>query len=251
MSIATHLGIGKLQYSLVAVAETAAGDGSSRQGESEWSCGARRHLYVGGEEAGVRGRQTLKKALVVIAAEENGRGIGRIRLARVRRATKTELHAFVKGSVEPGSTVFSDGWEGYVGLDEVGYRHEFVLLAGQQESAAELLPRVHRVASLLKRRLLGTHQGAVSREHLDYLLGQVHVSFQPPDLAPPGQVVLPAGSTGRGHRAYDLRPDGKARPRPASSQTTRYWGYGSKVNTPINYIQKSNPKTKQRGENDR
>ena len=133
--------------------------------------------YVGGEEQGVRGRQTWKKALVVVAAEENGRGIGRIRMARVRRATKTELHAFVKGSVEPGSTVRTDGWEGYVGLDEIGYGHEFVFLAGQEESPAQLLPRVHRVASLLKRWLLVTHQGAVSREHLDSYLDEFTFRF--------------------------------------------------------------------------
>ena len=38
--------------------------------------------------------------------------------------------------------------------------------------ASELLPRVHRVAALLKRWLIGTHQGAVSREHLDYYLDE-------------------------------------------------------------------------------
>ena len=47
--------------------------------------------FVGGEEEGVRGRQTLKKALVVIAAEEDGAGIGRIRMKRIRRASKQQL----------------------------------------------------------------------------------------------------------------------------------------------------------------
>ena len=40
-----------------------------------------------------------------------------------------------------------------------------------------MLPRVHRVASLLKRWLLGTHQGAVSREHLDYYLDEFTFRF--------------------------------------------------------------------------
>ena len=84
--------------------------------------------YVG-EEEGVRGRQRRKKALVVVAAEEDGNGIGRIRMGRIQRATKTELHAFVKQSVEAGSTVHTDGWEG------IGYRHEFTFLAGKEESA--------------------------------------------------------------------------------------------------------------------
>ena len=132
--------------------------------------------YIG-EEEGVRGRQRRKKALVVMAAEEDGRGIGRIRMAGIQRATKTELHAFIKNSVEPASTVHTDGWEGYAGLERIGYRHEFTFLAGREESAAELLPRVHRVASLLKRWLIGTHQGAVSHKHLDYYLDEFTFRF--------------------------------------------------------------------------
>jgi hypothetical protein len=40
-----------------------------------------------------------------------------------------------------------------------------------------LMPRVHRVASLLKRWLLGTHQGAVSHEHLPYYLDEFTFRF--------------------------------------------------------------------------
>jgi hypothetical protein len=39
------------------------------------------------------------------------------------------------------------------------------------------LPRVHWVVSLLKRWLLGTHQGAVSIEHLDYYLDEFTFRF--------------------------------------------------------------------------
>ena len=66
--------------------------------------------FVGGEEKGVRGRQTLKKALVVIAAEEDGAGIGRIRMKRIRRASKQQLHGFIQEAVEPDSTIHTDGW---------------------------------------------------------------------------------------------------------------------------------------------
>ena len=41
----------------------------------------------------------------------------------------------------------------------------------------ELLPRVHRVTALLKRWLLGTHQGAVSPAHLDYYLDEFTFRF--------------------------------------------------------------------------
>ena len=133
--------------------------------------------FVGGEEEGVRGRQTLKKALVVIAAEEDGAGIGRIRMKRIRRASKQQLHGFIQEAVEPDSTIHTDGWEGYVGLEALGYRHEYNFVATSSQSASELLPRVHRVAALLKRWLMGTHQGAVSREHLDYYLDEYTFRF--------------------------------------------------------------------------
>jgi ISXO2-like transposase domain len=40
-----------------------------------------------------------------------------------------------------------------------------------------LLPLANRVASLLKRWLLGTHQGAVSAVHLDYYLDEYTFRF--------------------------------------------------------------------------
>ena len=80
---------------------------------------------LGGAEEGLRGRQTQKKALVAIAAEEDGAGIGRIRMKRIRGASKQQLHGFIQEAVEPDSTIHTDGWEGYVGLEALGYRHEY------------------------------------------------------------------------------------------------------------------------------
>jgi len=133
--------------------------------------------YVGGEEEGVHGRQIASKALVVIAAQEDGRGIGRIRMRRIPEASASMLRSFVAETIEPGSVVHTDGWAGYKGLETNGYRHEVTVLAHSKESASELLPRVHRVASLLKRWLKGTHQGAVSNEHLDYYLDEFTFRF--------------------------------------------------------------------------
>ena len=91
--------------------------------------------YVGGAEEGLRGRQTQKKALLAIAAEEDGAGIGRIRMKRIRGASKQQLHGFIQEAVEPDSTIHTDGWEGYVGLEALGYRHEYDFLAGSSQSA--------------------------------------------------------------------------------------------------------------------
>ena len=133
--------------------------------------------YLGGLEEGVRGRKTEKKALIAVGAEENGKGIGRIRMCRIKDASAASLHPFVVHNIEPGSLIHTDGWEGYSGLDKQGYSHKVTVLRGRKESASELLPRVHRVISLLKRWLMGTHQGAVSHEYLDYYLDEFTFRF--------------------------------------------------------------------------
>ncbi|HLI49625.1 MAG TPA: IS1595 family transposase, partial [Chthonomonas sp.] len=76
-----------------------------------------------------------------------------------------------------GSVVHTDAWLGYEPLEKEGYRHRITFLRGHQKSPSDLLPRVHRVISLLKRWLLGTHQGAVSFKHLDYYLDEFTFRF--------------------------------------------------------------------------
>ena len=134
--------------------------------------------FVGGQEPGREGRGARSKSLVVIAAEEDGRATGRIRMARIPRATQPVLHGFIERVVEGGAVVHTDGWTSYGGLAAKGYCHRVSKLQGQAGDAAVTeLPRVHRVASLLKRWLLGTHQGAVSPEHLDYYLDEFTFRF--------------------------------------------------------------------------
>jgi hypothetical protein len=59
----------------------------------------------------------------------------------------------------------------------IGYEHEITFLKGKKKNPSELMPRVHRVISLLKRWLMGTHQGAVSHKHLDYYLDEFTFRF--------------------------------------------------------------------------
>jgi len=132
--------------------------------------------FVGGL-GGAEGRSTATKALIVVAAEEVGRGIGRIRMRRIPNASAVSLGAFVHEAIEPGTEVHTDGWHGYDRLKARGYRHRVTYLRGDAELAMEQLPRVHRVVSLLKRWLLGTHQGAVSAAHLDYYLDEFTFRF--------------------------------------------------------------------------
>ena len=132
--------------------------------------------YWGAKEEGVVGRQTEEKALVLVAAQHDGRRrIGRVRMRHIPDLTKDTLHEFIAESIEPGSVVRTDGLPAYGGLQS--YRHEPVVVTGSGKTADELLPRVHRVISLFKRWLLGTHQGGVSHRHLDYYLDEFTFRF--------------------------------------------------------------------------
>jgi transposase-like protein len=131
--------------------------------------------YVGGPQPGKRGRGAAGKSLVLIVAQVDGRKIGRIRLARIADASSASLEAAVQPAVERGTRVQSDGWRGYAGLKALGYDHQVVRL--EATLGENLLPLANRVAALLKRWLLGTHQGAVRPAHLDYYLDEYTFRF--------------------------------------------------------------------------
>lgn len=134
--------------------------------------------YVGGKESGVRGRKTETKAIVAIAVEvHEPRGFGRIRLRRVPDVSGNSLVSFVCETIQPGSEVRTDGWSGYNALPKHGYRRNKIVVSSSGDPAHVSLPAVHRVAALLKRWLLGTHQGAVHPEHLDYYLDEFTFRF--------------------------------------------------------------------------
>lgn len=131
--------------------------------------------YVGGVKPGKRGRGASGKSLVVIAAEIKGTRIGRIRLRQVPDASAQSLSKAVQQAVVPEAVIHTDGWNGYGKLSSLGYTHEVV--RPTTELGEDLLPHCHRVASLLKRWMLGTHQGAISHEHLAYYLDEYTFRF--------------------------------------------------------------------------
>ncbi len=101
-------------------------------------------------------------------------------MAPIEDASASSLHAFVTDHVEPGSTVITDGWSGYFGLDRLGYVHDRRSQGAARargEDPGELLPAVHRVASLIKRWLLGTHQGSTDADHLPAYMNEFVFRF--------------------------------------------------------------------------
>ena len=132
--------------------------------------------YIGGEKPGKRGRGASGKTLVLIAVQiVDDKKFGRIRLRRIAGASAESLEPAICEAAEAGSIIRTDAWNGYNGLDRLGYIHEVV--RKNTEVGEHLLPYCHRIASLLKRWLMGTHQGAVSHEHLDYYLDEYTFLF--------------------------------------------------------------------------
>jgi transposase-like protein len=131
--------------------------------------------YLGGEKPGRRGRGAQGKQLVVIAAQKDRKRMGRIRLQRVSDASAESLEGAVQAAVETGSRIRTDGWSGYSGLSGLGYTHHVVRQGAHVGD--NLLPMPHLIASLLKRWLLGTYQGAVRASYLDYYLDEYTFRF--------------------------------------------------------------------------
>lgn len=138
--------------------------------------------YIGGAEPGLSGgRAQGKKVLTVIAVEIlEPKGWGRCRMSAIADASASSLLPFVKESIEPGSTVITDGWNGYIGIEHEGYirdRRSQRAARARGEDPGELLPAVHRIAALAKRWILGTHQGAVDAAHLPSYLNEFVFRF--------------------------------------------------------------------------
>jgi transposase-like protein len=139
--------------------------------------------YVGGVSPGKRGRGT-DKAIVVIAVERLGWGkkskrvkLGRVRMRVIPNTQRRTLEEFITDVVEEGSVVHTDGKQEYDRLSELGYEHWVSNQSATDDPAHVAMPGVHRVASLVKRWVLGTHQGGLARQHLDAYLDEFTFRF--------------------------------------------------------------------------
>jgi transposase-like protein len=134
--------------------------------------------FVGGVDHGGKRGRGARKCIVVIALELKApKGFGRVRLRHVPNASGESLVPFVCDAVAPGSIVLTDAWGGYNDLANHPYTHKAVSLSASADLAHVVMPGVHRVASLLKRWILGTHQGSVDPVHLQAYLEEFTFRF--------------------------------------------------------------------------
>jgi transposase-like protein len=145
-------------------------------------------VFIGGAHSGKRGRGSEGKELVLVAVEQKDHSkIGRVRFKQIPNASAPTIEKTVDELVEPGSNIKTDGWRGYVNLANKGYGHT-VLVHPKQEPGENPTPLVDLVASLLKRWLLGTHQGGQQFSHLHYYLDEFTFRFNRRDSRSRGQL---------------------------------------------------------------
>ena len=132
--------------------------------------------FIGGKQSGKnRGRGTDNKTLIAVAVEKNENKIGRIRLAVIKDASNESLLEFIHNSIKKGSTVNTDGWKGYNGIENHGYKR--VIVERKEINDDKMLPKAHLVISLLKRWIIGTLQGSLSSQHMEYYLDEYTFRF--------------------------------------------------------------------------
>ncbi len=133
--------------------------------------------FVGGPEPGRRGRGAKGKTMVEIAVEQGDHGLGRCRMQVIDDISTATIREFLLAHVEPGSVVITDGLRTYIPACGEDYEHRPEPIGPSGVQAHELLPGVHRVASLAKRWLLGTHQGGVKPGHVQAYLDEFTFRF--------------------------------------------------------------------------
>jgi transposase-like protein len=132
--------------------------------------------YVGGESVGKRGRGSENKVVVAVAVEWDGNKLGRCRMNVIADASAKSLHSFINDNIEKGSHLITDDWSGLIGIESKGYTRQ-VHVQKYKKDEEKMLPHVHTIVSLLKRWLLGTHQGAVESKHLQAYLDEYVFRF--------------------------------------------------------------------------
>ena len=134
-------------------------------------------LVGGVDRGGKRGRGSQKSIVVIAIEVHESKSFGRVRMRYIPDASNKSLTDFINDVVQPGSTICTDGWSGYTGLKSLGFNHEVTVVSTSEDPSHVSMPGVHNIAALLKRWILGTHQGAFSTYHLQGYLEEFTFRF--------------------------------------------------------------------------
>ena len=134
-------------------------------------------LVGGVRKGGKRGRGAVKSIVVIAVELQEPKGFGRVRMRHIPDASGDNLLPFISDVIAPGSTVHTDGWKGYNKINSAHCTRKITVLSDSGDPAHVSMPGVHRIASLLKRWILGTHQGCVVPEHLQSYLEEFTFRF--------------------------------------------------------------------------
>lgn len=156
-------------------------------------------------------------------------------MRQIPDASAESLGGFLMDAIQPGTVIHTDGWRGYSRTTDPGFVHE-VKLHKYLEPASELLPRVHRVISLLRRWLMGSHQGAVSHKRLDYYLEEFTFRFNRRRSKSRAKLFfrLIQETVAMDPVRYDLMF-----PRYEKNQPPTYWGYLSQADTHLMHFRRN------------
>ena len=181
--------------------------------------------FIGGEEPGLRGgRAKGKKSLVGVAVEvREPRGYGRCRMEVLPDASAALAAPVRHRERRAGRDGHHRRLAGLPRHRRLGYTHDRRsqrAARARGEDPGKLLPGVHRVASLAKRWLLGTHQGSVEDAHLQSYLNEFVLPLQPAPIPQPRHGLLP-------------RPRTRRRPRVRCATATWSLTRKPKANPPI------------------
>jgi len=121
------------------------------------------------------------KEIIGVAAEKRGRATGRIRLKHLKSREASEIQGFILGAIEPGAKIISDRHKSYVTIVGKGYAHapqkKPYIWEEVDGNDDRLLPRLHRVAALMKRWYLGTYHGGMSMKEIQPYLDEFVFRF--------------------------------------------------------------------------
>ena len=168
--------------------------------------------YIGGRQEGKRGRGAAGKTLVLVAVEgEKSEKLGRVRFRIAKSESEEEIKQFIGDFVQEGTVLVTDGFKSYDFVDGLNFVHERYVMTKRNDDIEggpeSNLEHVHLVVSLVKRRLLGTHQGAVTPHHLAGYLDEFAFRFNRRKSAHRGKLFFrlveqAVSSRGKGIKEY-------------------------------------------------